>query len=49
MLLSMLWIFAKEHLAMRLGPNPTTDVRKLHKQSWTPRAVAGPGNRQGRG
>jgi integrase len=35
MLLSMLWIFAKEHLAMRLGPNPTTDVRKLHKQSWT--------------
>jgi integrase len=35
MLLSMLWIFAKEHLAMRLGPNPTTDIRKLHKQSWT--------------
>jgi integrase len=35
MLLSMLWLFAKEHLAMRLGPNPTTDVRKLHKQSWT--------------
>jgi integrase len=33
MLLSMLWLFAKEHLAMRLGPNPTTDVRKLHKQS----------------
>jgi integrase len=31
MLLSMLWIFAKEHLAMRLGPNPTTDVRRLHK------------------
>jgi integrase len=30
MLLSMLWLFAKEHLAMRLGPNPTTDVRKLH-------------------
>jgi integrase len=35
MLLSMIWVFAKEHLAMRLGPNPTTDVRKLHKQSWT--------------
>jgi integrase len=34
MLLSMLWQFAKEHLAMRLGPKPTTDVRKLHKQSW---------------
>jgi integrase len=34
MLLSMLWLFAKEHLAMRLGPNPTTDIRKLHKQSW---------------
>jgi integrase len=34
MLLSMLWLFAKEHLALRLGPNPTMDVRKLHKQSW---------------
>lgn len=34
MLLSMLWLFAKEELAMRLGPNPTTDVRKLHKQAW---------------
>jgi integrase len=34
MLLSMLWVFAKEHLAMRLGPNPTTDVRRLHRQSW---------------
>jgi integrase len=34
MLLSMLWLFAKEHLAMRLGPNPTADVTKLHKQSW---------------
>jgi hypothetical protein len=28
MLLSMLWQFTKEHLAMRLGPNPTTDVKK---------------------
>jgi integrase len=27
--------FAKEHLAMKLGPNPTTDIRKLHKQSWS--------------
>jgi integrase len=34
MLLSMLWVFAKEHLAMQLGPNPTTDIRKLHKQKW---------------
>jgi integrase len=34
MLLSTLWLFAKEHLAMLLGPNPTTDIRRLHKQSW---------------
>jgi integrase len=34
MLLSTLWIFAKEHLAMKLGPNPTTDIRKLHRQGW---------------
>jgi integrase len=34
MLLSTLWLFAKEHLAMRLGPNPTTDIRKLHRQAW---------------
>jgi integrase len=34
MLLSTLWTFAKEHLAMRLGPNPTTDIRKLHRQTW---------------
>jgi integrase len=33
MLLSTLWFFAKEHLAMRLGPNPTADIRKLHKQT----------------
>jgi integrase len=33
MLLSMMWVFAKEHLAMKLGPNPTTDIRKLHRQS----------------
>jgi integrase len=34
MLLSTLWIFAKEHLAMRLGPDPTTDLRRLHRRSW---------------
>jgi integrase len=34
MLLSTLWIFAKEHLAMRLGPNPTTDIPRLHRRSW---------------
>ena len=34
MLLSTLWIFAKEHLAMRLGPNPTADIPRLHKRSW---------------
>jgi integrase len=34
MLLSTLWIFAKENLAMRLGSNPTMDIRKLHKQAW---------------
>jgi integrase len=34
MLISMLWIFAKEHLAMKLGPNPTTDIGRLHKRSW---------------
>jgi integrase len=34
MLLSTLWLFAKENLAMRLGPNPTTDIRKLHRQAW---------------
>jgi integrase len=35
MLLSTLWTFAKEHLAMKLGPNPTTDIRKLHRQAWS--------------
>jgi integrase len=34
MLLSMLWLFAKEHLAMRLGPNPTADIRKLHRRGF---------------
>jgi integrase len=35
MLLSTLWIFGKEHLAIKLGPNPTTDIRKLHRQAWS--------------
>jgi integrase len=35
MLLSTLWTFAKEHLAMKLGPNPTTDISKLHRQAWS--------------
>jgi integrase len=35
MLLSTLWTFAKEHLAMKLGPNPTRDVHKLHQQTWS--------------
>jgi integrase len=35
MLLSTIWIFAKEHLAMKLGPNPTTDIQKLHRQAWS--------------
>jgi len=30
----MLWLFAKEQLAMRLGPNPTADVRKLHRRKF---------------
>jgi integrase len=34
MLLSMMWLFAKEHLAMRLGPNPTADIRKLHRRKF---------------
>jgi integrase len=34
MLLSTLWIFAKEHLAMRLGADPTTDLRRLHRRLW---------------
>jgi integrase len=34
MLLSILWVFAKENLAMRLGQNPATDIRRLHERSW---------------
>jgi integrase len=32
-LVSLLWVFAKENLAMELGPNPTRDIQKLHTQS----------------
>ena len=34
MLLRMLWIFAKEVLAMDIGPNPAADIQKLHRQGW---------------
>jgi enterobacteria phage integrase len=34
MLLRMLWVFAKEVLAMDLGPNPAGEIRKLHRQGW---------------
>jgi integrase len=29
--LRILWVFAKEELAMRLGVNPADDIRRLHK------------------
>jgi integrase len=35
MLLRMLWVFAKEVLAMDLGPNPATEIRKLHHHNWS--------------
>jgi enterobacteria phage integrase len=35
MLLGMLWTFAKERLAMRLGVNPTIDVARLHRREWS--------------
>ncbi|MBN8958020.1 MAG: tyrosine-type recombinase/integrase [Rhizobiales bacterium] len=31
--LSNLWTFAKETLALDLGPNPTTDIQRLHQKS----------------
>ena len=40
MVLSMLWQFAKEHLAMQLGPNPTTDVKKTAQAVMDSRAMA---------
>jgi integrase len=33
-LLSIVWVFAKEDLAMQLGPNPATGIRRLHKQAF---------------
>jgi integrase len=35
MLLRMLWVFAKEALAMDLGPNPAAEVRGLHHRGWS--------------
>jgi integrase len=35
MLLRMLWVFAKEILAMDLGPNPAAEVRNLHRRGWS--------------
>ena len=35
MLVRMLWAFAKEVLAMDLGPNPAAEIRKLHRQGWS--------------
>lgn len=34
MLLRMLWVFAKEVLAMDIGPNPAAEIQKLHRQGW---------------
>ena len=46
MLLSMLWQFAKEHLAMQLGPNPTTDVKKTAQAVMDSRAMASGSDRE---
>ena len=35
MLLRMLWVFAKEVLAMDIGPNPAAEIRKLHRHGWS--------------
>jgi integrase len=35
MLLRMLWVFAKEVLAMDLGPNPAAEICKLHRHGWS--------------
>lgn len=45
-LISMIWIFAKEVLALDLGPNPTRDIRKVHKKTyehepWPEAVIAG--------
>jgi hypothetical protein len=34
MLLRVVWVFAKEVLAMELGPNPAIEIQKLHHQGW---------------
>jgi integrase len=35
MLLGMLWTYAKERLAIRLGINPTIDIARLHRREWS--------------
>lgn len=45
MLLGMLWTFAKEKLALRLGINPAADIQNLHRQArqhepWPPEIIA---------
>ena len=35
MLLRMLWVFAKEVLAMDLGPNPAAEIRNVHHHGWS--------------
>jgi hypothetical protein len=35
MLLRMLWSFAKENLAMDIGANPASEIKTLHKRSWS--------------
>jgi integrase len=34
-MLRILWTFAKEELAMDLGPNPTGEIQKRHQQGWS--------------
>jgi integrase len=35
MLLRTLWSFAKEELAMDLGPNPAAEIKQRHKRAWS--------------
>jgi integrase len=35
MMLRMLWSFAKENLAMDLGVNPASEIKTLHRRSWS--------------
>jgi integrase len=43
-LLRVLWVFAKEELAMHIGVNPAGEVRRLHKRDayepWPPDVIA---------